>query len=40
MTTASNSVGIGPWSFDAGPFAIILFVVIIGIVIYYIRKDD
>lgn len=28
MTTASNSVGIGPWSFDAGPFAIILLVVI------------
>ncbi|WP_281728887.1 hypothetical protein [Gordonia paraffinivorans] len=40
MTTASNSVGIGPWSFDAGPFAIILLVVIIGIVVYYIRKDD
>lgn len=40
MTTANNSIGIGPWSFDAGPFAIILLVVIIGIVIYYIRKDD
>lgn len=40
MTTASNNVGIGPWSFDAGPFAIILLVVIIGIVVYYIRKDD
>lgn len=22
MTTANNSIGIGPWSFDAGPFAI------------------
>ena len=40
MITSSNSVGIGPWSFDAGPFAIILLVVIIGIVVYYIRKDD
>lgn len=35
MITASNRIGIGPWSFDAGPFAII-----IGIVVYYIRKDD
>lgn len=40
MITASNSVGIGPWSFDTGPFAIILLVLIIGIVVYYIRKDD
>lgn len=40
MITANNSVGIGPWSFDAGPFAIILLVVIIGIVVYYIRKED
>ncbi|WP_255413445.1 hypothetical protein [Blastococcus sp. Marseille-P5729] len=40
MITANNRIGIGPWSFDAGPFAIILLVIIIGIVVYYIRKDD
>lgn len=40
MNTTDNSVGIGPWSFDVGPFAILILVAIIGLVIYYIRKDD
>lgn len=40
MNTAENSVGIGPWSIDVGPFAIVILVAIIGLVIYYIRKDD
>lgn len=40
MNPAENSVGIGPWSFDVGPFAIVILVIIIGLVIYHIRKDD
>lgn len=35
-----NSVGIGPWSIDVGPVAILILVAIIGVVIYYARKDD
>lgn len=37
MNLANNSIGIGPWSFDAGPFAVVVLVAIVGLVIYYIR---
>lgn len=39
MIAAKNTVGIGPWSFDVGPFIVVVVAVIIGIVIYAIRQD-
>lgn len=39
MISAANSVGVGPWSFDVGPFAVVILAVIIGLVIYHVRKD-
>ena len=33
-------IGIGPWSVDLGILGLPILVIIIGIVIYYIRKDD
>ncbi|PWV82198.1 hypothetical protein SAMN05421630_106436 [Prauserella marina] len=40
MNLAENTVGIGPWSFSVGPFAIVILAAIIGVVLYYSRKDD
>lgn len=40
MILARNTIGIGPWSFDAGPFAIILVIAIVALVVYFIRKDE
>lgn len=39
MNRAQNTVGVGPWSFDAGPFAVVVLIVVIAVVIRCIRKD-
>ena len=39
MNRAENTVGIGPWSLDAGPFAVVVLIVVVAVVMYYVRKD-
>ena len=39
MILADNTVGVGPWAFDVGPFAILIAIAVIAVVVYYVRKD-